>query len=270
MLKIPTFKTKDDVEIYYQVEGEGEPLLLIMGLGTKMTGWRLQIQYFKKRGMKVIAYDARGVGKSSRPDYPYTMEMFVNDAIELIDNLGIDRKIHLCGISMGGMVAQHFALQYPERLKTLILLATTSKTNVKPLIENIKMMEQMDEDQKIKSMMAVLFSREFYKKAKNDKNFYETYKKDMLTDPTRVEDYINQSKAIQNHDTIDKLHKIEIPTLVIAGTKDLLLPPRHSKVLHKNIPNSELRIIEGVGHALTMEAADKINPIIMDFINKNK
>ncbi|MHA1379841.1 MAG: alpha/beta fold hydrolase [Candidatus Helarchaeota archaeon] len=266
---MPVFKTEDDVELYYEVAGEGQPLLLIMGLGAKMTGWRKQVEYFKDKGLKVISYDARGVGKSSRPDVPYTMDMFVNDAMNLIDHLDINQKIHLCGISMGGMVSQHIALKYPEKLKTLILLATTSKASVGPLIENIKMMQQLDEDQRVKSMMAVLFSRDFYKKMKSDKKLYEDYKKETLTDETRVQDYINQSKAIEAHDTIDLLHEIKTPTLIIVGTKDLLLPANHSRKLHKHIPNSELKIIDGVGHGMTYEAADKINPLIWEFIKKH-
>jgi pimeloyl-ACP methyl ester carboxylesterase len=122
-LTIPTL-TFDNININYILEGKGEPLILVHGFGTKLEGWHFQIEFFKKE-MKVIALDNRGVGKSSRPNYPYTMDMFVEDINKLLKHLKIDEPIHLCGISMGGMIVQHFALRYPEKLKTLILCATS-------------------------------------------------------------------------------------------------------------------------------------------------
>ena len=115
MIKIPKFNSDEDVEINYQVTGEGEPLVLINGLGSKMNKW--QVEFFKQKKIKVICFDNRGVGKSSRPNYLYTMEMYVNDTKNLLDHLGINQKIHLCGISMGGMIAQQFVLKYPELVK---------------------------------------------------------------------------------------------------------------------------------------------------------
>ncbi len=269
MLKIPSFKSGGEVEIFYQVIGDGEPLLFISGLGSKMNGWRFQVPYFAQKGMKVIYFDNRGVGKSSRPDNPYSMDTLVSDAKNLLDHLKITEKINVCGISMGGMIAQQFALKHPEILKKLILLATTPKsTDARALLANVKLMEEMDEDQQVKSHMSVLFSREFYTKMTKDKVLYEDYKQNFLTDRTRYQDYVNQSSAIEKHDTRAVLHEIKIPTLIIVGTEDMLLPPSHSRKIHKRIPNSELHVIEGVGHGLTIEAADKINQLIWDFINK--
>ena len=99
MIKIPFFKY-NDVELFYTKEGKGEPLVLISGLGSKMS-WAFQIPFFKEK-MMVISPHNRGVGKSSRPNYPYTMDMFVDDIKNLLEHLNIKEKIHLCGISMGG------------------------------------------------------------------------------------------------------------------------------------------------------------------------
>ena len=122
----------DDMEINYLKEGKGPPLVMIIGFGSQLNGWSFQIDYFKYK-MTVISMDNRGTGRSSRPDYPYTIEMFVEDIKNLLEHLSIQEKIHLCGISMGGMIVQHFALKYPERVKTLILLATTAKSHPSPI-----------------------------------------------------------------------------------------------------------------------------------------
>ncbi|TKJ23022.1 MAG: hypothetical protein CEE43_04715 [Promethearchaeota archaeon Loki_b32] len=90
----------DDVELYYIKEGEGQPLVLISGLGSKMS-WIFQIPFFKEK-MMVIAPHNRGVGKSSRPNYLYTMGMYLRDIKELFEHLNLREKIHLCGLSMGG------------------------------------------------------------------------------------------------------------------------------------------------------------------------
>ena len=116
-------------------------------------------------------------------------------------------------------------------------------------------------------LLPALFSNSFVRRIKKDAVLYEMLKQDFQTDPTRAQDYVNQSYAIEHHDTREMLNKIKIPTLIIVGSKDILLPFNpHSKLLSEKIPNSKLEIIKGVGHANTIEAADKVNNLIWDFI----
>src|SRR5258707_1069095 len=110
------------IEIYYEVHGSGEPLLLIIGLGTNATGWYLQIPGFSKE-YRVIAFDNRGAGRSENPNEPYTMPQMAEDAIGVLDTLGVDAA-HVFGMSLGGMIAQELALRHPERVKTLSLGGT--------------------------------------------------------------------------------------------------------------------------------------------------
>jgi pimeloyl-ACP methyl ester carboxylesterase len=269
VIKIPKFEI-DDLEINYKVAGKGIPLLLIQGLGHKLTGWQLQVPFFRNKGMRVISYDNIGVGKSSRPDLPYSMDLFVKILKGLLDHLKIKEKIHICGISMGGMIAQHFVLQYPDLVKTMNLLATSPRCEVKPLINNLKMLEGMTEEQKMNALLPFLFSKTFVKRIKQDKVLYEMLKSDFETDPTTIKDYENQAAAIEKHNTIDQLSKIKIPTLIIVGTKDVLLPVKHSKILHENIPNSTIKIIEGAGHAISLEISEKVNQLMFDFIKKHE
>jgi pimeloyl-ACP methyl ester carboxylesterase len=262
---IPIFK-KDDIELYYIKEGEGEPLILVNGLGGKLTGWSFVIPFFKDK-MQVISVDNRGTGKSSRPNYPYTMDMFVDDIKDLLDYLKIEKKIHLCGTSMGGMIAQNFSLKYPEMVKTLILVATTAQFDANPIIESQKLMEGNTLEQKFEIRIPAEYGRAFRKRLKKDKNLYEMLKKRWMEDQTRLQDFINQGAAASTHDTRESLYKITQPTIILVGNKDRIIPGlHHSEFLHEKIHNSRLEIIEGAGHGLPTDSADILNELIWDFL----
>jgi 3-oxoadipate enol-lactonase len=263
------FFNREDVKLYYEVEGEGSPLVLISGLGSK-NSWSFQIPFFRKK-MQVIVLHNRGVGKSSRPNYPYSMKMFVEDIHELLDHLEIKEKVHLCGISMGGMIVQHFILNYPERVKSLILCATSAyPEGASNVIESQKLMEGSSYEQKFKVRVAALYSRPFKRKLKTDSKIYEVLRKEFMEDPTELKDYINQGAAILDHDTRESLHEITQPTLILVGNEDrIILGLNHSKLLHEKIPNSTLKIIENTGHGFVAEQSRVVNEIMYEFIKKN-
>jgi len=234
--------------------------------------WIFQIPFFRER-MMVIAPHNRGVGKSSRPNYPYTMNMYLRDIKELLEHLNIKEKIHLCGLSMGGIIAQNFVLEYPDTVKTLILCATTSyhpETSVKGVIESQQLMENFDLEQKLKVRIAALYSRPFQKKLRSDKDLYEKIRKNFMEDPTTLQDWINQGAGIKNHDTRDSLYKIQQPTLILVGDQDkIIVGLEHSKFLYEKIPNSKLKIIKNVGHRFVDETPEEVNNIIWDFVQEN-
>lgn len=227
--------------------------------------------------MTVIALDNRGAGKSSRPDYPYTMDMFVEEIKSLLDHINIHRKVHLCGISLGSEIAQEFVLKYPERVKTLILIAAEPNVDATKFDQTIKayhMMENMDFDQKFQLLFPILYSTAFKRKLRQDKELLAQLKKEMnfmiTTEyPARVKDLINQFKALSNFDTRDSLHKIAQPTLIIVGSKDTRNPPERSRLIHEKIPNSKLKVLENLKHGLTIEAPEIVNNLIWDFIKEH-
>ena len=110
------------INLYYEEHGSGEPLILIMGFTVSSIGWHWNVPSFAQ-DFRTIVFDNRGVGQSDKPDIPYSMPMFADDTAGLLDGLGIDQA-HVFGISMGGMIAQEFALRHPQRVKTLILGCT--------------------------------------------------------------------------------------------------------------------------------------------------
>ena len=221
--------------------------------------------------MKVINLHNRGVGKSDRPNYSYTMDMYVEDIKVLLDHLNIREKIHLCGISMGGMILQHFILKYPERVRTLILCATSAyHEEVSNVIESQKQMENSNYEQKFKVRLAALYSRPFRKRLKTDLKTYNILKKEFMEDPTELKDYINQGAAIKDHDTRERLKEISQPTLILVGNEDrIILGLHHSELLHQKIPNSTLKVIDNTGHGFNAEEHEKVNKLIYEFIQIN-
>ena len=116
--------TANGIDLYYEIHGEGEPLLLIMGLSLSSKSWFRTIPALSKQ-YKVIVFDNRGVGLSGKPNSPYSIELMADDAKAVLDAAGVE-SAHIYGISMGGMIAQRLALKYPERIRSLILGCTTS------------------------------------------------------------------------------------------------------------------------------------------------
>jgi len=217
----------------------------------------------------VITLDNRGVGKSSRPNYPYTMDMVVDDLKHLLDYFKIKQKIHLYGVSMGGMIAQNFALKYPDKVKTLILCATAVKYNSKPLFEAFKLMEGMTPEQSFLTELPSLYSRSFRKKLNEDKELFEKIKKIRTNNPAKLQDFINQATIMDEHDTTLLSRKITQPTLIIVGNKDRIIPYSNSLTLHENIPNSRLEVFNGLGHGVAIEVADEVNNMIWNFIKEH-
>lgn len=263
----------NDIDINYIKKGEGEPLVLIQGTNTKLEAWNFQIEFFKEK-MTVIAFDNRGAGKSSRPNYPYTMEMYVEDTNSLLEALQIQEKIHLCGYSLGGMIALYFTLKYPEKIKTLLLIATESYTDplqTKQTLEFYYQFDKMSFDEKMNTVIRLIYTRDFKKKLKENQNLYNLLKKDMniliyTEDPPRLNDYINQFKALEDYDIRNSIHKISQPTLIVVGDKDINTPRESSVFMHEKIPNSKLIILEKLKHGFLLEQPEKLNDIMWNFL----
>lgn len=275
MIEIPIFKY-GDININYIKKGKGEPLVLIQGWATTLEGWAFQTTFFRRK-MMMIALDNRGIGGSSRPNYPYTMDMFVDEIKALLDSLGVQQKIHLCGISMGGMIALNFVLKYPNMVKTVILLSTTAfyrEEFAEPIMEEYRaIMQDLDLEEGFKRKLDLMFSESFKKKVNEDKVLYNTLFEQLMIKSASTatwENLENRGAAITGHDARDSLHKITQPTLIIHGTADKYIPLENAELLNENIPNSKFIALEGFGHAsVLVEDAEKVNNLIWNFIQEN-
>jgi pimeloyl-ACP methyl ester carboxylesterase len=271
---MPVFTFKD-ININYIDVGNGEPLVFVCGTFTKLQSWNYQINYFKEK-MRVIAFDNRGTGKSSRPDYLYKMEMLVEDLKNLLDYLGITEGVHLCASSMGAMISQVFALNYPKIVKTLILCAPTAYIPVKTCDQNVltyDMLKKLDLNKRVEYWFPLIYSRAFRKRLREDKDLYDQISRDMnfcaqIIDSPEYKDYINQNEALRDFDIRNIIKNITQPTLILSGLKDLMSISGMLTFIHEQIPNSIHEAIPGMGHAFNIEAPEDTNKIMWSFLQK--
>ena len=260
------------INVNYKVHGEGEPLVLIMGFAGPGQAWFFQTRAFKKY-YKVVTFDNRGAafGKTDKPSEPYTAKTMVDDTLALMDHLGID-KAHILGYSMGGIIAQELVINYPERVNKLILASTLSTIHqiASEMREAVGLGEDFSEEdvrsadigKALGSLVANSFNSRLYR---------------MILAPivpiyarlVGLEGVKGQLEAIAGCNTLDRLHTIEAPTLVIVGTEDKVVTPGGSEVMASRIPNAKLVKVEGGSHLYVMESRGRFNKEVLDFLRGN-
>jgi len=257
-----------DIDMYYEVHGEGEPLVMIQGLGTDISGWALQVAPLSER-YRVVLFDNRGVGRSDTPEPPYSVAKMTDDTVALIDALGIDRA-HVLGLSLGGMVAQELAVRMPQRLKSLVLVSTASR--FPPLTRHtLQVWLRMAEEgacleTRLREMFSWWFTDRFFEKEKWVAAVLNVFLGNPHPQP--VQCYRGQIAACLEYDSSDCPGQIAVPALVVAGRKDILVPCGLSQQLADGIPGSELAFLEGAGHAMHAEIPDEFNRVVLDFLGR--
>jgi 3-oxoadipate enol-lactonase len=250
--------------INYEIHGEGEPLLLINGLADDLTSWAYQIEHFARQ-YRTIIFDNRGIGGSDKPAGGYTTAQMAADARGLLDALHIERA-HVLGVSMGGMIAQEFALAYPDRLNKLLLCCTCSEASE----ANTRLYRIWQEtapilglSQMMKEVLLWCFTPEFFQHHPDAARETE----EALTGITQsVEAYLSQLNSIQVHNATARLGEIQAPTLVLGAPKDLIFPPFQSEQLHAGISGSRLQFTAHGGHAFLWEAPEEFNQAVLGYL----
>ncbi|MBD2451902.1 alpha/beta hydrolase [Nostoc sp. FACHB-152] len=255
------------IDLFYEIKGTGEPLLLIAGFMCDRAYWSLLMPSLISQ-YQVIRFDNRGIGQSSAPDSPYSIQQMANDAAALLDVLGIE-KVHVIGHSMGGLIAQELALTYPQRIKSLILLSSFAKGNEKfnSIIKTWgDIAAKLDLELYEKVVLPWIFTDDFYAIPGMVNQLIE-WAINYPFAPTAHGLY-HQSRAILHYDTTDKLKYIQCPTLVLVGRQDILTPVKFSEQLNQGIPNAELVIIEQGGHSFLIESPESVAQFILKFLKK--
>lgn len=257
-----------DTNIYYEVHGKGEPLVFIPGAGGTMDGFYRHIPVFARK-YRVVAYDPRGAGRSDAPDIPYTMETLADDLANLLDVIGID-SAHIQGASIGGMIAQHFALRYPKRVISLILACggLHSVTMVDP--EMIRVAERLlglSLKERMMENLRLCVSQKFID---NNPGLVREQIANMMKHPAPPQTMMRHTQAVMGHNTYERLPEIKAPTLVIAGDADRYIPIENSRILASRIPGAELVILRNMGHMFMFEAEDESNRIMLDFLKRHR
>jgi 3-oxoadipate enol-lactonase len=258
------------INLYYEVHGTGEPLLLIMGLGANTTSWASQIPVFS-REYQVIAFDNRGAGRSDKPNEPYSMGQMADDARGVLDHLDIP-SAHVFGMSLGGMIAQEFVLRAPERVRTLVLGGTmaggpTAIFAGPEVVQQFISLAGMPIIQAIEAGLALIYSPAYIAQKKG-----ELVRRMLLNAHLTAPMYALQRQfmAIVGFNTTARLAEIVAPTLVLAGTADRVMPLENSRQLAAGITGAHLVEFEGAGHGFLVEKAEEANAAVLSFLRQHR
>jgi pimeloyl-ACP methyl ester carboxylesterase len=264
---MPTTNAADGARIHYEVHGSGDPILLIMGLGSNAYGWYRTIPWLAER-YQAIAFDNRGTGRSATPDGAYSIEQMAQDAAAVLDAVGHDTA-HVVGASLGGMIAQRFALGYPERLRSLILVCTTpgGPRAVRASDEVMAGLVAGGEDPSTVYRRNAWFLYGEETRSRHPERIEEDlgYRGKIPTSPAG---YMGQLQAAMQHDAWDDLPSIGVPTLVLHGDADLLVPTPNGRLLAERIPRAELVLIPGAGHMLQSDGGDVLREAVLGFLSR--
>ncbi|HWX53272.1 MAG TPA: alpha/beta fold hydrolase [Verrucomicrobiae bacterium] len=261
------FTVNQGTKIYWDEAGTGDPLLLIMGLGYPSCAW-YRTRPVLAKGFRTIAFDNRGVGQSERPAGPYPIALMASDAAAVLDAAGV-QSAHVFGISMGGMIAQEFTLQYPKRVRSLILGCTAAggPHAVRADAETTKMLMTrggMTREEAAEAAVPFIYDpgtpRELI-----DEDI--AVRKPWFPHP---EAYIAQLQGILAWEAYSRISEIAAPTLVIHGESDRLVPAGNGKLIADKIPGARLVTLARAGHIFTTDQPEAAHRSILGFLESRQ
>ena len=254
------------INIYYEIRGAGEPLVFIMGGSDRTDSWGPQIQVFSK-DYRLLVFDNRGGGRSDAPDVAYSIETMARDVAGLLDAFGID-KAHIRGVSAGGLTAQLLALNYPEKVISIVLQGTTCGGPHAPFDEealNPFLNKELSPEERADKLIWLTITDDF---ARANPSIVQQIKSSLMATNTFTPGKLQQIEAFASADTYERLPEIKAPTLVLGGEADRVTPPEYSRILASRIPNAELVVFPNTGH-MFLEAGQERNQVILDFLKRN-
>jgi 3-oxoadipate enol-lactonase len=267
-----TLDNKGKIEIYYEEEGRGIPLVMIGGLTATVEVWG-ELRKLLAAKNRLIMPDNRGSGRTRVPqdDEDRTPQRLAGDVRALTDGLKLER-FHLMGGSFGGTIVQEFALAHPERLRSLIIACSHfgGKDRVKPPagLREIRVRGAAPNatEQERQAALETLFHPETIRLRPE---VVRKYDEDKRRFPHSKEELARRDKGIATFDTSERLRHLKVPTLVIHGSQDVLVPTENASLLAKRIPGAELVIIQGAGHHFYSEQPASSARAILDFLSKH-
>ncbi|MHA1914585.1 MAG: alpha/beta fold hydrolase, partial [Promethearchaeota archaeon] len=250
-----------DIEMYYEITGEGDPLLLIHGLGSSTRDWEEQVPVFSTK-YQVITIDLRGHGKTDKPKGPYSIKMFAEDIAELLNILEI-KLVNVLGISLGGGVAFQIAVDFPDLVKSLIIVNSTPEVRVDSFKQKREFIKRTIIIKLVgmKKMGEVLAPRLFIKPEMEDKRL-KLIERWMENDKKA---YLAALYTLKGWSVRNQISNIKCPTLVIGSDEDYT-PSSIKEEYTALIPNAKFIEIEDARHAVPMEKPEEFNEIIMKFL----
>jgi len=260
---------QEKTHLHYQIQGDGEPLVLIPGFSAGSWVWFQQVHGLS-HNFQVITFDSPGIGKSDFIERAAHMRFMADDVAALLQDLKIER-VHILGASFGGFVAQEFALAYPDMTRTLTLCCTSfgGPNHVAPSMDLLKALTSnngFNTEDRIRRMLAPAFSKEF---ARDCPNEVARVVQERLANPVDERAYRWQLAAAVAFNAESRICELQIPTLVISGDADQIVPPQNSQNLAAKIPDAQLSLFQGGSHLFFIERADEFNSVVTEFLQRN-
>lgn len=258
----------NDITMYYEEHGQGEPLLLIMGLSGHSMHWLFQTQALAQR-YRVIVFDNRGAGRTEAPEGAYSTRQMADDAAALLDHLGIERA-RVVGWSMGGMIAQELAINHPDKVERLVLLASLSHVDPwgQPWLDFGEQARAKELDPKGLAvwMMPWMYTPAFM----TQRGMVEAALNQMAMDPYPIsaQGFTGQAAACRGHDTLERLKEITAATLVLVGKEDILTPSYYSQEMADRVPGARLQVLDRGGHGIPLEYPQAVNEAVLAFLGE--
>lgn len=263
------FARVNHIDLYYEVHGFGDPILLIPGLGSDANTWLPFVAAFSQKH-KIVIVENRGSGRSTKFADEITTEQMADDAVALLDQLGVERA-HILGKSMGGMIAQIIAAKYPHKVRSLVLASTLMRHDAYG-DELLELARSMAENSGLFACYRLAFllsySREYCIHHRERLMEAQALIKQMEEGPL-LAGYLAQSLACQKHDSRGLVPQIKAPALVIVGEEDLITPLQASRDLASALKDSALHILKNGGHGFWREYPDEVNAIVRDFLARH-
>jgi 3-oxoadipate enol-lactonase len=259
------FADANGQRLYYEVHGEGEPLLMIQGLGTDHLGWILQVPVLS-RSHRVVVFDNRDVGQSSLADEEYEIADMAQDALGLADALELD-SFHLVGMSMGGAIAQELALAAPERVETLQLVVTwagSGRYGVERTRHWAALTNRLSHEEHLDNLLLLGMSERFFEDERAVERAREFMRANPHPQPPKA--FARQLAADGRHETRDRLGSLGMPVHVIGAEQDILVPVWKSLEIAELVPGARLTVVEAAPHAVNLEHAEDFNRLLLDFV----
>jgi 3-oxoadipate enol-lactonase len=259
------FTNVGDARIHYEVTGpkSGEPVVLIMGLGWDMSGWDLMLPHLK--GYRVLRLDNRGAGSSDAPDKPYSIVGMADDTVKVMDAAGMS-SAHVYGASLGSMIAQEIALSHPERVRSLILGCPSPGVIAVPgspgIIRLMLTRGQYTPEEAFRKAAPYLFHRAL----QQSPELIEEAMQRRLAIPVNPVGYRRQLQAPLRWSSLRRLPRLRIPTLVMHGDHDRLIPDLNGRLIARLIPNARFHSIKGAGHVYSTDAPGEAAGVAVRFI----
>jgi pimeloyl-ACP methyl ester carboxylesterase len=260
------FVENQGAKIYWDEQGQGEPILLTMGLGWPCTMWYRTRPTLAAR-YRTIAFDNRGAGRSDVPPGPYSIAAMASDAAAVLDAAGVQRA-HVLGASMGGMIAQEFALQYPERVRSLVLACTACggphATQASPEVIQVLLHRQGTPTERAEAVVPFIYD------AATPRTRIDEDLAVLSKNYATSEGYMGQLQGILAWEAYTRLPEIRIPTLAVHGVNDRLVPAANSDLIASCIPGAQLVKIPNASHIFMTDQPEAAQQSFLLFLSSQR